>query len=76
MKSLGYITDMSKCHGAGVWSMEYITFYVQKHIAYLVACSGPSAGSRRAARGARICETRLLWVCFLWAAVTNMTIST
>ena len=23
-KSLGYITDMSKCHGAGVWSMEYI----------------------------------------------------
>ena len=19
----GYITDMSKCHGAGVWSMDY-----------------------------------------------------
>ena len=22
MKSLGYITDMSKCHSAGVWSMD------------------------------------------------------
>ena len=41
----GYITDMSKCHGAGVWSMNWnilrFTFYVQKHIAHLVACSGP-----------------------------------
>ena len=39
MKSLGYVTDMSKCqvceHG-----LEYIMFYVQKHIAPLAVCSG------------------------------------
>ena len=36
---------------------KYITFYVQKHIAHLVACSRPPAGSRLAAMGVRICET-------------------
>ena len=40
--------------------LEYITFYVQKHIAYLAASSGPPAGSRRAARGARMSEARFL----------------
>ena len=39
--------------------LEYITFYVQKHIAQLAACSGPPACSRQAARGACICENRL-----------------
>ena len=38
-------------HGLGC-----ITFDVQKHIAHLAACSGP----RWFARGARICEGRLL----------------
>ena len=41
--------------------LQYITFYVQKHIAPLAACSGPPTGSRRTTRGARICETHLLW---------------
>ena len=48
---------MSQCeyveHG-----LEYFSFDVQKHIAHLAACSGPPTGSRRAARGARISETR------------------
>ena len=33
--------------------LEYFSFYLQKHIAHM------AAGSRRAARGARISETRL-----------------
>ena len=41
-------------------ALEYFSFYVQKHIAHLAACSGHPAGSRRAARGARISETCLL----------------
>ena len=39
--------------------LEYFSFYVQKHVAHLVPCSGPPAGSRRTTRGARISETRL-----------------
>ena len=40
--------------------LEYIAFDVQKYIAHLAASSGPPASTRRAARGARICETCLL----------------
>ena len=40
--------------------LDYFSFYVQKHIAHLAACSGPRASSRQAASGARISETRLL----------------
>ena len=42
MKSLGYITDMSKCYGTGVWSMNQniLRFMITKHIAHLAACSG------------------------------------
>ena len=39
--------------------IEYIMFYVQKHIAYLSACPGPR-WFETAARGTRICESRLL----------------
>ena len=39
--------------------LEYFSFYVQKHIAHLAACSGPPAGSRLTT-SARISETRLL----------------
>ena len=39
--------------------LQYITFYVQKHIAPLAVCSGPPPGSRWVARGVRIYETRL-----------------
>ena len=64
MKSLGvyyWYVQMPLCgcveHGA-----EYITFYAQKYIAHLAACSGPTnpPGSRRAASGAHICEICLL----------------
>ena len=40
--------------------LKYFLFYDQKHIAPLVACSGPHPGSRRVARSARISETRIL----------------
>ena len=40
-------------------SAEYITFYVQKYIEHLVTCTGRPAGSRRTAKGARICENHL-----------------
>ena len=40
--------------------LENFSFYDQKHMAHLAACSGPPADSRRVARGARISETRLL----------------
>ena len=57
----GYVTDMSKYHGAGVWSpeygLEYLTFYVQTHITHQTAYSGPR--SRRAAGDARIRGTRI-----------------
>ena len=49
--------------------LEYIALYLQKYIEHLVACSGPPAGSRHAARGARICENRLYKEC---AAVNYM----
>ena len=59
----GYVTDVSKCHNMGVWSMDYITFYDQKHIAPLVALFWFLACSRQAAMGTRICETPLLAGC-------------
>ena len=39
----GYIIDVSKYHKAGILSMDYdyITFYVQKHIAPLAKCYNP-----------------------------------
>ena len=41
-------------------------FYVQKHIVNILhSCHNFPAGSRQAARGARICETSLLKVVFL-----------
>ena len=43
MKSLGVYygyVKMAHC-GCVEHGLEYITFYVQKHIAHLVACSGP-----------------------------------
>ena len=40
--------------------LAYVTFYVQKHKAHLAALFWFPAGSRRAARGALICETPLL----------------
>ena len=40
--------------------LDYIAFYVQNHIVHLAALFWLSDGSRRAARGARICDTPLL----------------
>ena len=40
--------------------LKYIAVYVKKNI-NLHSCHNFSAGSRQAARGARICKTRLLW---------------
>ena len=37
----GYIADMWKCHVCVEHGLEYITFYVKKYIAHLVACFGP-----------------------------------
>ena len=42
--------------------LAYITFYVKKHIAHLVALFWLPAGSRQAARGALIFETPLLLI--------------
>ena len=44
-------------YGCVEHGVEYIRFYVHKHIAHLDTYSWPS---RRTARGAHICETRLL----------------
>ena len=43
--------------------IDYITFYVQKHIAPLVALFWFPAGSGQAARGACICETHWYLIC-------------
>ena len=51
-----HIATMRVC---GAWINMYIKFYVQKHIAHLVALFWFPAGSRRPARGARISETPL-----------------
>ena len=40
--------------------LEYITFYVKKNIVHFGGLFWTPAGSRRVARGALICETRLL----------------
>ena len=42
-----YVTDM--------YGLEYITFYIEKHIAPLEALFWIPAGSWRDARGGRIC---------------------
>ena len=60
MKSMGVYYQYVKMSRCGYVEHEFFSFYVQKHIAYLAACSGPPAGSRRAARGAHISETHLL----------------
>ena len=53
--------------------LEYIKFYVQKYIKHLAASSGPPAGSCRVARGARICENRLLaGITLLWFVGLNI----
>ena len=61
MKSLGvydWYIKMPRC-GNVEHGLEYFTSDVQKHIAHLAACSGSTAGSRQAAGGACISETRL-----------------
>ena len=60
MKSLGVYyryVKMPQCWYVE-YGLEYFSFYVQKHIAHLAACSGPPAGSRQVTR---ISETRLFW---------------
>ena len=72
MKSLGvyyWYVKKSQC-GCVAHGSEYITFYMQKHIAHLAACFTPPAGSRQAARGSRICETRLLDNCIPVYSIT------
>ena len=61
MESLGvyYWYVKMPCCGCVEHELEYFLFYVQKHTAHLAACSGPPAGFWRAAREARISETRL-----------------
>ena len=54
-----WYVKMPQC-GCVDHGLAYDTFYVQKHIAYLIALFWFPAGSRRAAVGARICETPLL----------------
>ena len=41
-------------------ALKYIAFYVKKTYNTLQSCHNFPAGSRQAARGARICETSLL----------------
>ena len=53
-----WYVKMPQC-GCVEHGLAYITFYVQKHIAHLVALLWFQL-VRRAARGARICETPLL----------------
>ena len=76
---LGYYSrfDSMKCLEVYYWyvkmprcgyvehGLEYLSFYVQKYIAYLTACSGSPAGSQRATRGTRISKTRLLGVTWI-----------
>ena len=73
MKSLGlcyWYVKMPRC-GCVEYGLEYITFYVQKHITPLVALFWFPAGSRRVVRGARICETALLWIWRDWLLCTT-----
>ena len=62
MKSLGafyWYVKMPQC-GCVEHGLEYIKFYVQKHIVPLVALLWFPAGSRWAARGPLICKSPLL----------------
>ena len=59
MKYLGvyyWYVKMARCRCV-MHGLEYIMFYVQKHITRLAACSVPPADLRQATWGARICET-------------------
>ena len=63
MKPLGeyfWYVKMPRC-GYVEHRLENFSFYVQKQKAHLAACSGPPAGSRRAARGTRISESRIYY---------------
>ena len=62
MKSLGvyyWYVKMPLCAYMEL-GLKYFSYYVQKYMAHLAACSGHPAGSRWAASGARMSETRLL----------------
>ena len=61
MKSLGvyYWYVKMPWYGYVEHGLDCLSFYVQKHIAHLAACSGLPAGSRWTAKGTRISETRL-----------------
>ena len=61
-KSLGYITDVSKCHNVDVWSMDQnIIRFMLKNVFGNVLLS--AASSRQAARNASIYETDLFqWI--------------
>ena len=66
LKILGvyyWYIKMPRC-GCVEHGLEYFSFYIQKHIAHLAACSGPHAGLRPAAGGARISEISLL-ICII-----------
>ena len=61
-KSLGIryqCVKMPQC-GYMEYGLKDTAFYVQKHTNTLHSCHNFPAGSRQAARGARICETSLL----------------
>ena len=66
MKSLGmyyWYVKVPQC-GCVKHRLEYIMFYVQKHIAPLATLFWSPAGSQRATRGAYIFETRWLKGCW------------
>ena len=56
MKSLGVYYWYIKMPRSGYveHGLDYFSFYVQKHLTHLAACSGPPVGSWRAVRGAHI----------------------
>ena len=62
MKSLGecyWYVKMPRC-GCVEHGLEYITFYVKKHIVHLAALFWFPAGSPRPTRGARMSKTPFL----------------
>ena len=70
----GYVTDMSKCHAACVCRMDWNIHYALglKTYSTFDGLFWSPAGSRRAARGACICETRLLTINTWWQqAITS-----
>ena len=69
MESLGYVT-VPQC-GCMEHEVEYITFYVQKHVAGLGGLFWSTACSQKAARGAHISETRLLYGLIPWVTASR-----